>query len=139
MAETPTEAAWACQQLIVKLAHQIDHGGLAQIESVIAPDAVVSLFGKEVRGTAAVRELFEGRMTGAVLRHTITPSQVELRGSDAAWAMTYVTVYRGAKTEGNDPLPLTGPVNVVEYEDEFARLPQGWRIVRREIRMIFRA
>jgi ketosteroid isomerase-like protein len=139
MAESPTEAAWACQQLIVKLAHLIDHSGLAQIESVVAPDAVVHLFGQEVRGAAAIRELFEARMTGAVLRHTLTPSQVEMRSKDTAWAMTYVTVYRGAKTEGADPLPLTGPVNVVEYEDEFARLPQGWRIVRREIRMIFRA
>jgi ketosteroid isomerase-like protein len=139
MAESAAESAWTCQQLIVKLAHLIDHGGLAQIESVVAPDAIVHLFGQEVRGSAAIRELFEARMVGFVIRHTLTPSQVELRGADNAWAMTYVTVYRSAATDSKDPLPLTGPVNVVEYEDEFARLPQGWRMTRREIRMIFRA
>jgi hypothetical protein len=137
--DSKTDVAWTCQQLIVTLAHLIDHDGLDRIDTVFAADAVVHLFGQEVRGVASIRELFKARTDGVVIRHVLAPSQIDVLSPNSARAMTYVTVYRGPKTDTPDPLPLTGPVNIVEYEDHFSFVAGGWKINRRDIRMIFRA
>lgn len=134
-----TDAVVACQQLVVTLAHLIDHDGLDGIAAVLAPDAVVHLFGQEVRGATSIGELFKARTQGVVIRHVLSPSEVRVVSADSATALTYVTVYRGPKTDGSDPLPLTGPINVVEYEDHFSVVAGAWKITRRDIRMIFRA
>jgi len=134
-----TESIVACQQVVARLAVLLDHDGLEHIDTLFADDPIVSLFGTEVRGIEAVRMMFRSRTEGVVIRHALSPSQVELTSPDSARAITYVTVYRGARTDASGPLPLTGPVNVVEYEDQFVRVGEGWKIARREIRMIFKA
>lgn len=129
----------ACQQVIARLAVLLDHDGLDRLDELFASDAVVSLFGTEVAGIDAIRALFRSRTEGVVIRHALSPSQVDLISADSARAVTYVTVYRAPQTGVAGPAPLTGPVNLVEYEDQLVRTRGAWRIAKREIRMIFKA
>jgi hypothetical protein len=138
--QSETESVVACQQVVAELALLLDHEGLSQIDALFSAHPIVSLFGSEVRGIEEIRALFRSRTEGMVIRHALSPSYVELTSPDSARAITYATVYRGLQQPGfPGPLPLTGPVNFVEYEDQFVRGQEGWVIAKRDIRMIFKA
>jgi hypothetical protein len=129
---------WQCQQLISKLCYLLDHDGLDQIDDLFVAEPVVDLFGKLLTGIEPIRALFAERTVGKVIRHALSPSVIEPIGDGAeALATSYVTVFRGDRSDVPGPRPLEGPVNVVEYRDILRREAGVWRIARRTIEMVF--
>ena len=67
----------------------------------------------------------------------MTPTEVEILDDNTAQGLTYYTIYLyGGDDEA--PYPLEGPFVVGEYHERFARMDDGWKINRREARIIFR-
>ena len=70
-------------------------------------------------------------------RHFVTPTHFTSLSNDRATGITYYTIYL-YDGEGEAPYPLEGPFVVGEYHEEFVRTAEGWKIHRREARIVFR-
>jgi hypothetical protein len=70
-------------------------------------------------------------------RHFVTSTVFSVIEETFAEGITYYTLYLYGGDE-NTPYPLEGPFVVGEYHEEFALTENGWRIERREARIIFR-
>ena len=70
-------------------------------------------------------------------RHFVTPTAFSVVEKNFAKGITYYTLYLYNGDE-NMPYPLEGPFVVGEYHEEFVCTNIGWKIKRREARIIFR-
>ena len=70
-------------------------------------------------------------------RHFVTSTAFSVIEGTHAKGVTYYTLYLYGGDE-NKPYPLEGPFVVGEYHEEFALTENGWKIKRREARIIFR-
>ena len=70
-------------------------------------------------------------------RHFVTSTVFSVIEETLAKGITYYTLYLYGGDE-DTPYPLEGPFVVGEYHEEFALTENGWRIGRREARIIFR-
>ena len=70
-------------------------------------------------------------------RHFVSSTVFSVIEETLAKGITYYTLYLYGGDE-DTPYPLEGPFVVGEYHEEFALTENGWRIGRREARIIFR-
>ena len=70
-------------------------------------------------------------------RHFVTSTAFSVIEETHAKGVTYYTLYLYGGDE-DTPYPLEGPFVVGEYHEEFVATDHGWKIKRREARIIFR-
>ena len=118
--------------VIARLAHVGDREDLDEYARLYTDDATWEYSASIVNGSAAIiANAQAGRDGGRVgpdsgLRHVITTVSVVLTATDAAEADSYVLVY--ATTSSPPTLR-----SMVRYHDTLRRLPDGWRVARRQI------
>jgi hypothetical protein len=81
--------------------------------------------GNVLAGREAIVRSYKATPAERVTRHICTNIRIEVESVDQARGMTYALVY---STNGN---PRVG-----EFEDEFLRSPEGWRIATRIARFV---
>ena len=127
----------ACQALSTAFANGVDRRRNDEVLALFTEDAVLDRWGHSVTGHAALRRWLDGRPADVVTRHVCTNFEARRTAADHAEGLTLFTFYRAARHDAADPLPMIGPAMVGEYLDQFRRTPDGWRIARREIRILF--
>lgn len=121
------------RNLLARMAHEADGGDLDGYISLFTEDAVWGGgpdFGDR-RGHAAILEgARERRRTGlsgpgAHSRHIITTVEVSVDGDRASSRSNFMFA---TKLDGSPSLDVVG-----QYQDEFRRTPEGWKLVHRGI------
>jgi len=125
----------ACESLSLQFGRLQDerrHDALADLMTV---DATYVRLGEELK----VDEFIAWVKTTPPnkTRHFVTSTVFSVIEETLAKGITYYTLYLYGGDE-DTPYPLEGPFVVGEYHEEFALTENGWRIGRREARIIFR-
>ena len=125
----------ACESLSLQFGRLQDerrHDALADLMTV---DATYVRLGEELK----VDEFIAWVKTTPPnkTRHFVTSTSFSDIEETLAKGITYYTLYLYGGDE-DTPYPLEGPFVVGEYHEEFALTENGWRIGRREARIIFR-
>ena len=129
----------ACYRLVTDYCHFVDHGEASRIADLFTEDGVwrspeQTMSGKdELRAGFQAREDNKGRMS----RHVCNNFRLFEIGENQAKGRVYLTLYRHDGEPGRAFSPLNGPAVVGEYEDEFVRTEDGWRIKHRAIKVDF--
>ena len=111
----------------------VDRGRIEELADVFAPDGVLQLSHETLTGQAAIGAALRG-ITGGERpevdlmgsRHQLTTSRIEIIDEGTAQGWTYFFVSRRGVIlqEGT-------------YIDRYVRLPAGWRIAHRRIKMLW--
>ena len=125
----------ACQLVSLRFGRLQDARQHDDLAGLLPADATYVRLGEE----RTVEKFIDGIKTTPPnkTRHFVTPTEVEILDENTAHGLTYYTIYLyGGDDEA--PYPLEGPFVVGEYHERFARPDDGWKISRREARIIFR-
>ncbi|MNG00245.1 hypothetical protein D3C84_831740 [compost metagenome] len=86
----------------------------------------------EFRGPAAIIGLIDSVIARcATTQHLLSNVQVDIRGQRATASSYLQAIYVGTGVHAGELQTLWG-----EYRDELEKRPEGWRIVRRELRTL---
>lgn len=123
-------------ELLHRYAALIDGRDWDGLATVFAPDAVADLgvLGGRVPGRHAIGEHCRAALERfAATQHLIGNVRIiSWEGVDATTACSFVAVH--VHSDGSAPFLVGGT-----YEDDLRRTPDGWRITRRELRVIWRS
>ena len=123
-----------------RFADRIDNEGLAEL---FAPDGVLRIFergnAEPVRqriGRAEIAEAIKGLSRYDVTMHSVANHYVVLNG-DVASGETYCRACHVRPVEGGAPEDRENYVMNIRYLDDYVRLPEGWKIAKRELQVEF--
>lgn len=126
----------ACARLATAFHVHIDAFEHDAVMGLFAPDAVwVHPMAGTLRGHADFRAYLDSKSTKPTAMHVTTNILIEVVDENRAKGRVYYTFYYDG--EGRDPAPLTGPMAVGQYRDEYVRTADGWRFSYREPRNVF--
>ncbi len=125
----------ACESLSLKFGRLQDERRHDKLADLMTVDATYVRLGEELK----VGEFIAWVKTTPPnkTRHFVTSTSFSDIEETLAKGITYYTLYLYGGDE-DTPYPLEGPFVVGEYHEEFALTENGWRIGRREARIIFR-
>lgn len=115
------------QQVLMKYSIAIDSRHLNLFHQVFSPDAMIDLAGT---GQFSVEQYIG--LSGQVLeqlevtQHFLSPAVIDVQGNTAR-SRCYFMAQHGRNSEAPAPFLMIGGT----YDDELARLENGWRITRR--------
>lgn len=131
MTPTPTEDREAIRHLMTIYNVNGDRGRIAALGAAFAEDGVIEFSSESSKGRAAIVARLSGGGTRnpalELSRHHLTTSLIELDG-DRATARTYFQVLT------NHGLDHHG-----HYADTLVRMPDGWRIAHRSVRIDYQS
>ncbi len=123
-----------------RYADRIDNEALA---GLFTPDGALLIFDggstrpvRERHGRAEISEAIKGLSRYEVTMHSVTNHYVEFDG-DAATGETYCRASHIRPVEGGLAGARENYVMNIRYLDDYLRLPEGWRIARRELQVDF--
>src|SRR5262249_4314232 len=95
--------------------------------------------GDPLVGRAAIMKSYQSRPAGRISRHVCTNIRITVESQDRARGLTYAVVYSANAKDrpeahfgpNADPRQLHG-----EFEDEFVRTDEGWKIFARRARFV---
>ncbi len=129
----------SCNRLVTAYARATDLGDGPAAAALFTEDGQLDMpGGRSFHGRAQIAARIAEQPRQQVSRHVIANIVIEPQAADRAAGSLYVTMYRGQRPESGGPVPLDGPYLVGEYEDEYRRTAEGWRIARRRLTTIFR-
>ncbi len=132
------EAAWRCQEAVVRFTCHFDAGEYAAMEAYFARGGVWRRTEGDVIGLDQLRAFLARRGTRVLARHLLSNMRTSLHTADSATVDSYVTAYRATVPEGHGgPVPLGPPFLVGRYRDDLIVEEGSWRIARRELRVDF--
>jgi 3-phenylpropionate/cinnamic acid dioxygenase small subunit len=121
----------AIRSLIARIAHLADSGEVEDYVDCFTVDACWDMPGGPRRGRSEIRSGSQERRAagdagpGSATRHAVGTMAVDVDG-DRARATSYFQFF--IRTRTTPQLRLMG-----QYDDEFVRTPEGWRVARRRI------
>jgi ketosteroid isomerase-like protein len=124
-----------CERLSVAFANNIDRRDYPAVLDLFAEDAVLDRLGTIIRGKSALSAWLQSRPTDIVTRHICSNIEIVQDARTAAQGRTYFTFYKAAAIGDNGA--IDGPESIGEYHDSFILTPQGWKILKRKIILIF--
>lgn len=128
-----------CNRLVTAYARATDLGEGAAAAALFTQDGQLDMpGGRSFRGREEIARRIAEQPPQQVSRHVITNIAIEPHSADRATGVLYLTMYRGQRPEPGGTAALDGPYLVGEYEDEYRRTAEGWRIARRRLDTIFR-
>ena len=128
----------ACERLVLDFAHFSDSQKAQELAALFTPNGVMERpAGDPLVGRDAILKSYQSRPPGRVTRHVCTNVRITVESADVARGLTYAIVYAANANrppEGHfgilaEPRQLIG-----EFEDEFVRTDEGWRIATRRAR-----
>ena len=116
----------ACHRLILDFAYFSDHREYESLGALFTLDGTMTRpSGNFLTGRDAIVKSYQASPKHRVTRHICSNIRVTAESSDSARALTYAVVY----ATNEDP-------RVGEFEDEFRRTKEGWRISTRIARFM---
>ncbi len=121
----------------VYLTDRQDYAGFA---ALFTPEGNLSRPGSAALvGRPAIQKAYEARPVTRITRHLCTNIRITVDSAERARGLTYVLLFSGNSAEpapdhfgrAADTRQLVG-----EFEDEFERTPEGWRIRARQARFV---
>jgi hypothetical protein len=91
---------------------------------------------RQRNGRAEIAEAIKGLSRYDVTMHSVSNHYVVLNG-DAATGETYCRATHVRPVEGGAPEARENYVMNIRYLDDYIRLPEGWRIAKRELQVEF--
>ena len=125
----------ACQSISLKFGRLQDERRHDELADLMTTDAVYIRLGEELAVAAFIA--WVKTTPPNKTRHFVTATAFSVVDDNLAKGITYYTLYLYNGDE-KAPYPLEGPFVVGEYHEEFTRTDNGWKIRRREARIIFR-
>ena len=132
----------ACERLVLEAAHRNDTHDYEGYAALFTADGMlIRPDGSEARGRPAIRAAYASRPANRMTRHLCTNIRVEVLSAERATGLTLALVF-GA--DASLPPPdhfghvADGRVLLGQFEDEFERIAEGWRIARRRARFLMR-
>jgi len=128
----------ACERLIQLYALYADHHRHTEMADLFTADGVLGRGDGPVRGKEQILAALNQRRPDAIVRHVMSNVIVDVRGpEDQASATSVMTLYRvfGSSEPGQ---PLEPPEMIADYNDEFRRTDDGWRIHERQSIIVLR-
>ena len=129
----------ACERLSILYARMVDFKQYELVPEVFTEDAFLNA-GGPLRGMEKIAKGMSRRPETLRSRHVLTNIFIQVLDADRARGTSYLSLYRHVGEESLSPgaIELSGPAAVGEYEDEFRRTEDGWRISSRVLHMQFR-
>ena len=124
-----------CQSLSIRFGRLQDERNHDDLADLMTEDATYVRLGEELSVSKFIAWI--KTTPPNITRHVVTPTEIELLDSHTATGLTYYTIYLYSGDE-EAPYPLAGPFVVGEYHETFKRTDKGWKINRREARIVFR-
>jgi uncharacterized protein (TIGR02246 family) len=130
----------ACERLVLDFAYFSDHQDYEGLAALFTPDGTMMRpAGDVLVGRDAILKSYQSRPAGRMTRHVCTNIRIMVDSPDRARGLTYAVVYSANASlspEAHfgiqaDPRHLIG-----EFEDEFVRSEEGWRIASRRARFV---
>ena len=138
MVEKPADGCERdCARLSIVFARYVDTRDYDKLLALFTPEGILDRRGEIVAGRDAIRAMMNARPAELRTRHVCTNIEITQTGAETAEGLTVFTLYRGREKDAVEPVELTGPAFVGEYKDHFERTVDGWRIARREVRLLF--
>jgi len=129
-----------CERLVLDFAHFSDSQDYESLANLFASNGtMVRPSGDLLVGRTAIIQSYRARPAERITRHVCTNIRIIVESSDRAHGLTYAVVYSANADQSPeahfgvkaDPRHLVG-----EFEDEFVRTEEGWRIASRKARFV---
>ena len=128
----------ACTRLVTAFHVYIDAFEHDALLGLFADDAVwVHPMMGTLRGHADMKRYLDAKSRKPTAMHITTNILIDVIDEKRAKGSVYYTFYYDG--EGRNPAPITGPMAVGRYVDEFVRTAAGWRFSYREPKNVFKA
>ncbi|MGB6449631.1 MAG: nuclear transport factor 2 family protein [Steroidobacteraceae bacterium] len=131
----------ACARLVLQSIRVFDEQDWLAYASLFTEDGVflrANLPDEPLAGREAIRAALAARSATRLTRHLCTNIEIDVLDAEHARGLCYLVLYAGdalqsesAAGRSADPTQRVG-----EYRDVFVRTSEGWRIDRREGRLI---
>ena len=125
----------ACESVSLRFGRLQDERRHDELAELMAVDAIYVRLGEELKADEFVG--WVKTTPPNKTRHFVTSTAFSVIEETHAKGVTYYTLYLYGGDE-DTPYPLEGPFVVGEYHEEFVATDHGWKIKRREARIIFR-
>ena len=125
----------ACESVSLQFGRLQDERRHDELANLMTVDAIYMRLGEELKAGEFVA--WVKTTPPNKTRHFVTSTAFSIVEETHAKGITYYTLYLYGGDEST-PYPLEGPFVVGEYHEEFALTENGWKIKRREARIIFR-
>jgi hypothetical protein len=130
----------ACERLVLDFAYFSDRADYDSLAALFTPDGTMARpSGDPLVGRPAILEAYRSRPSGRITRHVCTNIRITVESAERASGLTYAVVYSGDSSRAPeshfgiqaDPRRLVG-----EFEDQFVKTAEGWRIAARRARFL---
>ena len=125
----------ACERLVTRYCHLIDHGEAGRVAELFSEDGVWKSPQVTMNGCEELQQGFGARQnnTRRMSRHVCNNLLIDVQDEDHATGTVYLTLYRHDGEPGRPFSPTQAPSMIGEYRDRFVRTEDGWRFAFREI------
>lgn len=132
-----------CARLVMRSLRAFDEQDWTGYAELFTEDGVfvrANAPGEPLAGREAIRAALSERPASRLTRHLCTNLEIEVLDAQLARGFCYLLLYAGdaSQPQAPDGRPADGVQRVGEYRDTFVRTPAGWRIGRREGRLVLR-
>lgn len=126
----------ACARLVTAFHVHIDAFEHDAVLNLFAEDAVwVHPMMGTLRGHGPMKQYLDSKSRKPAAMHITTNILIEVVDDTHAKGRAYYTLYYDG--EGRNPAPITGPMAIGQYVDEFVRTDAGWRFSYRAPKNFF--
>ena len=130
----------ACERLVLDAVDFVDRQDYAAFAALFVADgAMVRPSGDQLVGPAAILKAYTSRPGGRITRHICTNIRITVESQDLARGLTYAVVYGANACDQEDGafgVQAEARHLVGEFEDEFVRTNDGWRLQLRRARFV---
>jgi 3-phenylpropionate/cinnamic acid dioxygenase small subunit len=118
------------EALVIEYAYVLDHQLWDEIPGLCTEDATLYIRGREIVGTAGLKAWADYRSMKKNRRtqHQMTLLRLEQVSDDLVKGTAALVLHVAKSGGGGTYVDLVG-----EYEDEYARTPDGWKFHRRHL------
>jgi hypothetical protein len=116
----------ACERLVLDFAYFSDRREYEALGGLFVENGTMTRpSGAVLAGRHAIVNSYQATPADRVTRHICTNIRIVVESADRARSVTYAIVYS-----------MNANPRVGEFEDEFLRTPEGWRIAARTARFV---
>ncbi|MGH8228433.1 MAG: nuclear transport factor 2 family protein [Steroidobacteraceae bacterium] len=134
----------ACERLVLRSIRAFDERDWKGYAALFTPDGLfirANAPDAPLTGREAILAALAARPAARLTRHLCTNIEIDVLDAEHAAARCYLLLYAGdaSTPAGAGGRPAEPPQRIGEYHDELTLTAQGWRIRRREGRLVLYA
>jgi ketosteroid isomerase-like protein len=141
---TPAERQiieWECRQLALRFTAHSDRQEWQAACALLTEDAVFARPtdpDKPLVGRAVIQAAFEARPAERITRHICTNLIMNAHSESQATGQLYALLYMGDASDEDKAIVIASEKQLIgEFEDDYVRTEDGWRIAKRVGKIIF--